>query len=174
MRWFLCLVTSLTLGWLAFAAQTATPATKKAPAKKSAAKKSATKKSGARKSAAKPGAASTTTAQKKPAGPARTTASKRGKKGTTRRTTTWRNRQLAPTPDRYKQIQEALSAKGYLAAGQANGTWNDASSSALKKFQADQNIEANGKINSLSLIALGLGPKRDVGALPKPAAAPAP
>jgi hypothetical protein len=39
----------------------------------------------------------------------------------------------------------------------------------LKKFQAEQNLESSGKINSLSLIALGLGPKRDPSpAAPKP------
>jgi hypothetical protein len=30
----------------------------------------------------------------------------------------------------------------------------------LKQFQQDQNLEPNGKLNSLSLIALGLGAKR--------------
>jgi phage tail tape-measure protein len=86
--------------------------------------------------------------------------------------TTWRNRQMAPTPDRYKEIQQALVAKGYLQAEDANGGWNQNSVDALKRFQADQNIEASGKINSLSLIALGLGPKRDTASL-KPAAEPA-
>jgi hypothetical protein len=32
---------------------------------------------------------------------------------------------------------------------------------AMKRFQAAQNLDASGKINSLSLIALGLGPKHD-------------
>ena len=32
---------------------------------------------------------------------------------------------------------------------------------AMKRFQADQKISSSGKINSLSLIALGLGPKRE-------------
>jgi hypothetical protein len=68
---------------------------------------------------------------------------------------------LSPTPDRYKQIQEALAKKGYLPTEQANGQWTEASSDALKKFQTDQNLDATGKINSLSLIALGLGPKRE-------------
>ncbi len=76
--------------------------------------------------------------------------------------------QVAPTPERYKQIQEALAAKGYLPPDQANGQWNDASIDALKRFQAAQNIDSTGKINSLSLIALGLGPKHDA---PTPAAA---
>jgi len=69
--------------------------------------------------------------------------------------------QTAPTKERYKQIQEALAAKGYLMAAQATGQWTDASIDALKRFQADQNIDATGRINSLSLIALGLGPNHD-------------
>jgi peptidoglycan hydrolase-like protein with peptidoglycan-binding domain len=70
-------------------------------------------------------------------------------------------RQAAPTPERYKQIQDALAAKGYLDPAQANGQWGESSTGALKQFQSDQNIDATGKINSLSLIALGLGPKHD-------------
>jgi peptidoglycan hydrolase-like protein with peptidoglycan-binding domain len=70
-------------------------------------------------------------------------------------------RQLNPTPDRYKQIQQALAQKGYLPTEQANGQWTEASADALKKFQTDQNLDPTGKINSLSLIALGLGPKHE-------------
>jgi hypothetical protein len=69
--------------------------------------------------------------------------------------------QGAPTKERYRQIQDALASKGYLGAEQATGQWTDASVDALKRFQADQNIDATGKINSLSLIALGLGPKHE-------------
>lgn len=72
-----------------------------------------------------------------------------------------RRGQTSPAPDRYREIQEALAAKGYLPAEQASGQWNDASAGALKRFQADQNLDATGKVNSLSLIALGLGPKHD-------------
>jgi hypothetical protein len=32
---------------------------------------------------------------------------------------------------------------------------------ALKRFQDEQKLESSGKLNSLSLIALGLGPKHD-------------
>jgi Putative peptidoglycan binding domain len=99
-------------------------------------------------------------------------AKRTGKKGTTTARTTWRNRQLAPTPERYREIQQALVAKGYLKAEDATGGWNQNSLDALKKFQADQNIESTGKINSLSLIALGLGPKRDT-ASAKPVTEPA-
>ncbi|HEY1337403.1 MAG TPA: peptidoglycan-binding domain-containing protein, partial [Bryobacteraceae bacterium] len=85
---------------------------------------------------------------------------------------TWRNRQMQPTPDRYKDIQNALAAKGYLRPEEATGKWEDNSVEALKRFQGEQNIEATGKINSLSLIALGLGPKHEsTGAAPPPPAA---
>ena len=93
----------------------------------------------------------------------------RGTKKPVKRTT-WRNRQTAPTPERYKEIQSALAEKGYLPADAANGQWNESSVEALKKFQSDQHIESTGKLNSLSLIALGLGPKRDAAASTNPPA----
>jgi hypothetical protein len=98
------------------------------------------------------------------AAPAKTTtksrsvASKTGKgKKTVRRASA--PRQLAPTKDRYQQIQQALASKGYFS-GEQNGTWGPDSTDALKRFQADQNLTPDGKLTSLSLIALGLGPKR--------------
>ncbi len=75
--------------------------------------------------------------------------------------TSWRNRQSAPTSDRYREIQQALAARGYLSSEEANGAWGSSSTDALKKFQAEQALESTGRIDSLSLIALGLGPKRD-------------
>ena len=67
--------------------------------------------------------------------------------------------QTEPTPERYKQFQEALIAKGYLH-GEATGKWDEASADAMRRFQRDQNLEPTGKPNeSLSIIALGLGPK---------------
>jgi hypothetical protein len=70
-----------------------------------------------------------------------------------------RSSQQAPTTDRYKEIQQALAGKGYLH-GEPNGAWGADSTDALKRFQADQNLAPDGKLNSLSLIAMGLGPKR--------------
>ena len=70
----------------------------------------------------------------------------------------WHPGQTAPTPDRYKEIQEALAKKGYLH-GAADGVWNQDSADALRRFQQDQNLQASGKLDSLSIIALGLGPK---------------
>ena len=119
-----------------------------------------------KKGPVKKGATSSATRKKSATGKksGTTTASARGKKGATatkRSATTWRNRQLSPSPDRYREIQQALASKGYLSAEEANGAWGPGSAEALKRFQADQNIEPSGKINSLSLIALGLGPKRE-------------
>ena len=99
------------------------------------------------------------------------TASARAKQSPAKRGVTWRNRQTSPSPDRYREIQGALAAKGFLQPEDATGTWNQASSDALKKFQAEQNLESSGKINSLSLIALGLGPHHDP-APPKPPSQP--
>jgi peptidoglycan hydrolase-like protein with peptidoglycan-binding domain len=70
----------------------------------------------------------------------------------------WHPGQAAPTPERYKEIQEALAKKGYLH-GEASGVWNEDSADALRRFQQDQNLQASGKLDSLSIIALGLGPK---------------
>ncbi|MGP8243159.1 MAG: peptidoglycan-binding protein [Bryobacteraceae bacterium] len=73
----------------------------------------------------------------------------------------WRPRQVAPSPERYKEIQDALVSRGYLQPEQATGAWDQNSVDALKRFQAEQKLESSGKINSLSLIALGLGPKHE-------------
>ena len=70
----------------------------------------------------------------------------------------WHPGQSAPAPGRYKEIQEALAKKGYLH-GEPSGVWNQDSTDALRHFQQDQNLQASGKLDSLSIIALGLGPK---------------
>ena len=75
--------------------------------------------------------------------------------------TSWRNRQSAPTSDRYREIQVALADRGYLSPEEANGAWGSSSTDALKKFQVEQTLESTGRIDSLSLIALGLGPRYD-------------
>jgi hypothetical protein len=130
--------------------------------KKPASKKSAAKKTAARKTS---GSAKRTTSAVKGKKPAASTVAKKGtgkRSKTALKNTrqTWRARQQAPTPDRYKQIQEALAAKGYLNAT-PSGVWNGESAEALRRFQSEQNLEPTGKLNSLSLIALGLGPKRE-------------
>jgi peptidoglycan hydrolase-like protein with peptidoglycan-binding domain len=114
-----------------------------------------------------------TTAKKK--APAKSTTKKTAstkksssKKAPAKSAPSWRNTQRTPTPERYKDIQQALATKGYLQTGSPNGVWDNSSVEALKKFQQDQNLEPSGKIDSLSLIALGLGPRRDTQAPPLP------
>ena len=157
---------------LAWSADGATAVQQKAPAKKTATVKKASpaKKAGVASSSkksvstAKKGAS--TASARKPGTTSKTAAS-RGKKTTATRGVTWRNRQASPSPERYREIQGALAAKGFLKPEDATGAWNQNSSDALKKFQTDQNLESSGKVNSLSLIALGLGPHRDPAPPPK-------
>ena len=119
---------------------TTAPTSKAPPAPAASAKKSSTKKK------------STATAQKKSTTAARKPAAQ-----------SWRAAQRAPTPERYKEIQQALASKGYLQTETPSGVWDSSSVDALKKFQQDQNLEPSGKLDSLSIIALGLGPKHDPG-----------
>jgi len=86
---------------------------------------------------------------------------------------TSRNRQMQPTPDRYKEIQQALVDKGYLKS-EPNGVWDAQSTDALLRFQTDKKLSPTGKLSSASLIALGLGPKAAVNPAEQPPAPPAP
>lgn len=130
--------------------------------------------------ARKPTTKTATAAKKAPASSKKTTASRtvrtaRGRRGRstaapagarTRQVATSaprRSGQSAPTSDRYKEIQQALQAKGYYN-GPVDGQWTSDSVSALQKFQQDQNLKPDGKLDSLSLIALGLGPKHELAA----------
>jgi len=86
-------------------------------------------------------------------------------------TAAWRSRQATPTTERYKEIQEALAAKGYLKS-EPNGVWDSQSVDALKQFQNDHNLTVTGKLSSASLIGLGLGPKQSTGPLVIPPVPP--
>jgi peptidoglycan hydrolase-like protein with peptidoglycan-binding domain len=88
---------------------------------------------------------------------AKTSASARSK---TPARSTWRTIQTSPSRVRIIEIQQALAEKGYFD-GAATGDWGSSSIEALKRFQQDQLLEPTGRINALTLIALGLGPKRE-------------
>ncbi len=113
------------------------------------------------------------TAKKTAASTTRSSAGKKGsaKKGkvttsaTRRRTPASPPRQNSPSPDRYREIQQALVERGYSDAI-PDGTWGAQWVDALKRFQADQNLEVDGKLGALSIIALGLGPKRQALQMP--------
>jgi len=108
---------------------------------------------------------------KKSAAPAKKSSAATPRTGSRKRSTAARSSpsQAAPTPDRIREIQQALAGRGYDTP--VDGTWGKESEAALAKFQAEQNLDGKGKLNSLSLIALGLGPKHDSN--PEPATPPA-
>lgn len=90
--------------------------------------------------------------------------SKRGRRTTARAAAVQKpssNWQARPTPERYAEIQQVLAEKGFYK-GETNGAWGPESVTALKEFQRSQNLDPDGKLGSLSLIALGMGPKRIV------------
>ncbi|MCL4795005.1 MAG: peptidoglycan-binding protein [Bryobacteraceae bacterium] len=131
---------------LALLPQTAKKSTPKTPAAKSAPKKSTPPKAAAKKPTAKK-----TTARRTPA----------------RRTAP--ARQTVPEKDRIREIQQALTERGY--AVEPTGSWGPDSIAALKRFQEDHeinNLSGRGKLDSLTLIALGLGPKHGPNASPPP------
>ena len=150
--------------WAGVAAQTGANASK-AKTGKAASKQPATT---TKKTASK----STSTTQKKTV--AGTTTKKgnvptksAGARKTTKPVATRSYAQNEPTPDRYREIQQALIERGYLK-GDPSGRMDPETSDALRRFQGDQNLEANGKLDSLSLIALGLGPRRTASAQARP------
>lgn len=119
---------------------------------------------------------STPPGKKKTVPKKQTASSKKGKtaKKPTAAAVTSRNRQMAPTPERYKEIQQALVDKGYLKS-EPNGVWDSQSSDALLRFQTDKQLSPTGKLSSASVIALGLGPKAaDTTVVPLPAPAETP
>jgi hypothetical protein len=124
-----------------------TPAKKPVAPKKTAVAASSSKKTAAKKTAAS--ARKTTVAKRVPTV----------------------SRQSSPTPDRYKEIQSALAAKGYLKT-EPNGVWDAQSIDAMKRYQADQKLDASGKLTAASLIGLGLGPQMSQAQPAAPASAP--
>ena len=147
---------------LALVLSAATPAKKPKP---TGAKKSATKASAANASKSKGKTASKNTPGKAAAGKKSNTSKKTASKQTASRFR--RSSQREPDPERYKEIQQSLVDKGYYS-GPVNGSWGPDSVAALKRFQRDQNIGDDGKLGSLSLMALGLGPRRGASAAEKP------
>jgi peptidoglycan hydrolase-like protein with peptidoglycan-binding domain len=68
-------------------------------------------------------------------------------------------RQQQPEPQRIREIQQALTQHGYPV--EPTGVWDAATVEALRKFQEDhgiKNLSGRGKLDPLTLIALGLGP----------------
>lgn len=68
-------------------------------------------------------------------------------------------KQMQPTPERYREIQQALIDRGFLD-GEPTGKWDEKSIEAWKRLEESENLPVDGKIDSKGLIALGLAPNR--------------
>jgi peptidoglycan hydrolase-like protein with peptidoglycan-binding domain len=74
---------------------------------------------------------------------------------------TWRRHgQQQITGDRAREIQEALIREHYLD-GQPTGIWDTRTTTAMRKFQADQGWQSKVIPDSRALIKLGLGPNHE-------------
>ena len=125
-----------------------------------------------KKPAGHPSAGTTASSRKTPAKTAQksstgtttksTTAKKHSSKAGSKSGSKKSPKQQQPEPDRIREIQQALTKHGYPV--ESSGVWDASTVEALRKFQTDQNIDnlsGRGKLDSLTLIALGLGPKRE-------------
>jgi hypothetical protein len=79
--------------------------------------------------------------------------------------------QKAPTPDRIKDIQSALSRDGYYQ-GEPNGKMDSDTVAALQKFQTSHGLDPSGKLDAPTLQKMGLGSDIAGVSAPKPAAPP--
>ena len=61
---------------------------------------------------------------------------------------------------RAREIQAALVREHYLS-GEPSGTWDSATQTAMRKYQADQGWQSKTVPDSRALIRLGLGPSRE-------------
>jgi peptidoglycan hydrolase-like protein with peptidoglycan-binding domain len=64
--------------------------------------------------------------------------------------------QQAPTPERIREIQEALARAGHLDA-EPTGKWDAATIAAVKSFQQAKGLAVTGKLDARTLQRLGLG-----------------
>ncbi|OYT68420.1 MAG: hypothetical protein CFK52_15065, partial [Chloracidobacterium sp. CP2_5A] len=62
--------------------------------------------------------------------------------------------QQHPTPERYREIQQALADQGFYN-GPVDGNWTAESLAALRRYQQEKSLPGDGRLNSLTLISLG-------------------
>jgi peptidoglycan hydrolase-like protein with peptidoglycan-binding domain len=62
---------------------------------------------------------------------------------------------MTKDPNTVKQVQQALSDKGFNA-GPADGKWGSKTQSALKKFQKSEGMQASGQLDQQTLASLGV------------------
>lgn len=84
-------------------------------------------------------------------------------KKTTKSTVAIKRRTAGPTQtltDTIKQAQDALKAAGYQL-GESDGKAGPTTTIAVKKFQGDRQLPVTGKLDSITLAALGVGKSSD-------------
>ncbi len=64
--------------------------------------------------------------------------------------------QLAPTPERISEIQQALAKNGSFSDA-PNGKWDNSTVDAMKTFQSVHGLNPSGKLDARTLEKLGLG-----------------
>lgn len=72
----------------------------------------------------------------------------------------WRRGQQKVDPQRAREIQEALVREHYLK-GEPSGRWDDATQSAMQRYQATNGWQTKTIPDARALIKLGLGPSHD-------------
>jgi peptidoglycan hydrolase-like protein with peptidoglycan-binding domain len=77
--------------------------------------------------------------------------------------------QMAPTPDRIREIQSALQKDGSYE-GEPTGKWDATTIDAMQKYQDKNGISPTGKIDAATLNKLGLGSDTAGKGAPTPAA----
>ncbi|PYX98076.1 MAG: peptidoglycan-binding protein [Acidobacteria bacterium] len=88
-----------------------------------------------------------------------TTKSSTHKRRKTRKAS-WRRGQQKADPQRAREIQEALIREHYLK-GTPSGRWDDATQSAMQRYQAANGWQTKTVPDARALIKLGLGPSHD-------------
>jgi hypothetical protein len=109
-----------------------------------------------------PAPVSSTPAAKKPSTPSSAihNSSAHQSKSARRKKSSRKRGQQAIDSSRTREIQTALIREHYLE-GQPSGTWDSASQSAMKRYQADHGWQSKTTPDSRALIQLGLGPNSD-------------
>ena len=97
----------------------------------------------------------------------KTPAQKRTTKRTTKRAVATPKRGTSVTNETILEAQEALKAAGYYRAEEADGKLGPATTAALKKFQTDRHLPVTGKLDAITLGALGIGKPGDAEAAEK-------
>jgi photosystem II stability/assembly factor-like uncharacterized protein len=82
------------------------------------------------------------------------------KKTTKRAVAVTPKRTAAPSSESVMEAQEALNAAGYHL-GEPDGKGGPATTAALKKFQGDRHLPVTGKLDAITLAALGIGKGSD-------------